>query len=317
MNCDDGNACTINSCDPVKGCVNIPKNCSDGNATTFDYCYEGTCVHTQTSCDDGNSCTVDTFNGIGCVHTPSNCDDGNNCTVDSCDPTKGCVHIQKNCGDGNACTIDICDGKGQCIHMMKNCDDGNPCTIDACDTYWGCIHTSVICGAGKTCINGVCLPISNPRITVPSSYSIPAGSAIALPWGSMVTALDSVQVESGIAYATRSPLTFVRRFGDNLAISKDQGRVQGTERMEMVGLTWQNGPIQMTLIKPDGSILSAESDRQNIKHLTGSNYNYYFLRKPSSGYWSIRIDPTYPSQSGEGFSLISGLVRGAVPENLI
>ena len=116
-------------------------------------------------------------------HTPKNCDDGNACTIDSCDQVKGCVHIQKNCDDRNACTIDICDGKGHCIHILKNCDDGNPCTVDACDTYWGCIHTPVVCGTGKTCINGACLPVFSPSAIAPSSYSIPAGSAIALPWG--------------------------------------------------------------------------------------------------------------------------------------
>ena len=85
--------------------------------------------------------------------------------------------------------------------------------------------------------------------------------------------------------------------------------------MEMVGLTWQDSPIRMTLIKPDGSKLSAESDSQNIKHLTGPNYDYYFLRKPASGYWSIWVSPTYPRASGEGFRLISGLVGGVVPAN--
>ena len=166
-------------------------------------------------------------------------------------------------------------------------------------------------------ISRACLPVSNPSTGAPSSYSIPAGSSIALPWGSMVTAIDSVQVENGIAYTTRSPLIFVRKFGDNLAISRDPSLSQGSERMEMVGVTWQNSPIRMALIKPDGSILSAKSDSQNIKHLTGPNYDYYFLRKPASSYWRIWISPAYPSASGEGFSLISGLVEGVVPANQI
>ena len=152
------------------------------------------------------------------------------CTIDSCDPLKGCVHIQKNCADRNACTIDRCDGKGHCIHIMRSCYDGNPCTVDACDSYWGCIHTPVVCGAGTTCINGACLPVSSPSAIVPSSYSIPAGSSIALPWGSVVTALDSVQVENGIAYTTRSPLIFVRKFGDNLAIPRDQSLGRGIRK---------------------------------------------------------------------------------------
>src|SRR5262245_7531137 len=34
--CDDGNACTIDSCDPVSGCVNQPLTCDDGSACTAD-----------------------------------------------------------------------------------------------------------------------------------------------------------------------------------------------------------------------------------------------------------------------------------------
>ena len=310
-NCDDGNACTDDSCDPVRGCVHAQKNCSDGNSNTFDYCYEGTCVHTPTSCNDMNSCTVDTFNGTACVHIPVNCDDENSCSVDSCDPVKGCTHIQKNCADQNACTIDICDSRGRCTHILRNCEDGDPCTSDVCDAYWGCIHTPLVCGAGMTCVNGGCLPISYPNTITPSSYSIPAGSAIALPWGPTVTALDTIQVENGVVYAIRSPLTFVRILGGNPTVSPELDNILGQEYegMEMVGLTWQNSPLDMKLIKPDGSVLSPESDSQNIKHVTGSNYDYYFLRRPISGYWTIGINPTYPSGSGEGFSLISGLVR--------
>ena len=78
----------------------------------------------------------------------------------------------------------------------------------------------------------------------------------------------------------------------------------------MVGLTWESNPFGVTLIKPDGSVLNPQSDSQNVKRVSGSNYDYYFLRNPSSGYWTVRINPLSPGTGGEGFSLITGPVGG-------
>src|SRR5262249_34948727 len=47
IGCDDGNPCTIDTCDATGHCVNTPKNCDDGNACTTDTCdANGNCVHT-------------------------------------------------------------------------------------------------------------------------------------------------------------------------------------------------------------------------------------------------------------------------------
>jgi hypothetical protein len=71
VNCDDGNPCTDDSCDPILGCQH--SNNTD-------------------PCDDGNACTViDTCNGGSCGGTPVVCNDSNPCTVDSCNPQSGCV----------------------------------------------------------------------------------------------------------------------------------------------------------------------------------------------------------------------------------
>ena len=83
----------------------------------------------------------------------------------------------------------------------------------------------------------------------------------------------------------------------------------------MVGLTWQSNPFSVTLIKPDGSILSPDGDRQNIKHVTGTNYDYYFLRNSAKGIWNIEIRPINSGTRGDGFSLITGLVAGAASVN--
>jgi len=71
-------------------------SCEDGNACTVDSCMApGTCEHmdTSASCDDGNACTVDFCDPLaGCASddVSSECDDGIACTVDYCDPGLGC-----------------------------------------------------------------------------------------------------------------------------------------------------------------------------------------------------------------------------------
>ncbi|HEY3357297.1 MAG TPA: hypothetical protein VGQ83_28865 [Polyangia bacterium] len=57
--CDDGNACTTDTCDPVAGCVHAPAAgpCDDGNPCTVDdQCAGGTCTGTPTAwCSDGGA----------------------------------------------------------------------------------------------------------------------------------------------------------------------------------------------------------------------------------------------------------------------
>ncbi|MDD1748437.1 MAG: hypothetical protein LUO89_01040 [Methanothrix sp.] len=330
--CDDGIPCTVDTFNG-KECEHKPIICDDGDASTFDYCFEGKCYNTTTSCDDGIACTADTYNGTACVHPPIICDDGNACTTDACKDGK-CVYTTINCDDGKPCTTDTCDRKHGCQNKWK-CDDGNPCTVDSCDSAGGCKHSPVVCGHGKTCINGVCqypyyyyypyytyaapyYPYVAPASTVPTakSYTIPAGTAITLPWGQSVMALDNLKVENSIAYSSASPLRFVRVLGlENQAISVYQSQLPISERAEMIGLSWKDTSLILTLIQPNGSALPAQGDNQNVVHLAGTNYDYYFLRNAAKGNWGIEIRPVNPSSNGVGFSLITGLVKGAVPIN--
>ena len=71
VDCDDGNACTIDSCNPDTG------ECEFGDPTV---------------CDDGNACTVDSCNtdtGECEFGDPTVCDDGDVCTDDSCNTDTG------------------------------------------------------------------------------------------------------------------------------------------------------------------------------------------------------------------------------------
>src|SRR5207244_4134628 len=130
-------ACTTNDTCSGGTCVGgAPPNCDDGNVCTTDGCNPATgCTHTNNSnpCGDGNACTTnDTCSGGTCVGgAPPNCDDGNVCTTDGCNPAAGCTHTNNPnpCLVGTACTTnDTCSG-GTCVGgAPPNCDDGNVCT---------------------------------------------------------------------------------------------------------------------------------------------------------------------------------------------
>ncbi len=191
LNCDDGNPCTVDSCDPVTGCrnVNIANGsaCNDGDAcTTGETCQSGACVpQSAVTCDDGNQCTNSTcVPETGCVHVPrtgacvdSNlctgpdtcsgsscvggpqivCDDNNPCTRDTCDPAVGCKFeplSAGSCDDKNLCTGDGTCSNGTCQPGAPiSCDDNNPCTAGSCDSTQGCVQIPVSgsCDDGDPC----------------------------------------------------------------------------------------------------------------------------------------------------------------------
>src|ERR1043165_4455874 len=57
VNCDDGNACTSDYCDPVNGCQNT--FCNDYDACTSDVCDPVNGCFYNYSCNDNNACTYD------------------------------------------------------------------------------------------------------------------------------------------------------------------------------------------------------------------------------------------------------------------
>ena len=179
VNCNDGNGCTDDACDPGVGCFHVSAEgkCNDGDVcTTDDYCAESVCVGGPAlACDDDDvcngtescnpqvGCTVgepltcddgDWCNGteycdskIGCVGGQAlDCNDGNPCTDDSCSPETGCENMpgENQCSDGNVCTTtDLCLN-GECSGAGElDCDDGNPCTDDSCLPDEGCAHSPV------------------------------------------------------------------------------------------------------------------------------------------------------------------------------
>ncbi len=177
--CNDGNPCTKDRCEPDYGCVHTPKDCSDGNECTLDGCTpaDGKCTHAAVDCTDDNLCTVESCDpAVGCVFAAKDCDDDDPCTADGCSPQAGCASKPMQCDDGNPCTIDSCSAPDGCKHQPSpdpdccvadfQCNDGLPCTLDQCKAYacvfeaipgLTCCKTDDECKDDNECTEDVCL----------------------------------------------------------------------------------------------------------------------------------------------------------------
>ncbi|MDP6945871.1 MAG: hypothetical protein QF464_17100, partial [Myxococcota bacterium] len=180
LDCDDGNLCTNDGCDPALGCVSTLADgqpCDDGSTCTDgDACAEGACAPgAPIDCDDSDICTIDTCSPTaGCEHESlaDMCADSNPCTDDTCDAVLGCVYPPNidPCDDENACTeVDTCT-EGSCLGSPVSPDDGNPCTDDSCDPALGVINLPNTlpcddvnaCTLGDQCSNATCVPGQTP-----------------------------------------------------------------------------------------------------------------------------------------------------------
>ena len=161
--CDDGDLCTLaDECDADGACVGEPLDCDDLNGCTLDTCDPdtGECDYenVEVPCDDGDACTEGDFCADGiCQPGPDelDCDDGNKCTTSACDPAIGeCVYFPS--------------GEPGCCEAAADCDDANPCTADTCDSDDGsCANIPVpnapcddndACTTGDACDeDGACL----------------------------------------------------------------------------------------------------------------------------------------------------------------
>jgi len=204
VNCDDGLACTVDSCNeatdscdnapddslcdnglfcdgaevcnPMLGCqAGTPADCDDGVACTVDSCNEATdaCVYAPNDslCDNGLFCDgVEVCNPVlGCqAGTPVDCDDGVACTVDSCnEATDSCDNAPNDalCDNGLFCDgVEVCNPVLGCqAGAPVDCDDGVACTVDSCDEATDSCDNApgdALCDNGLFCDGAeVCNPV--------------------------------------------------------------------------------------------------------------------------------------------------------------
>ncbi|MFN8546138.1 MAG: putative metal-binding motif-containing protein [Candidatus Binatia bacterium] len=94
--CADTDACTVNEhCTAAHVCASTPVSCNDGNVCTVDTCNAAAgCQHPPVAsgaCNDANACTQnDACVGGTCAGSVRNCSDGNLCNgLETCNPTNG------------------------------------------------------------------------------------------------------------------------------------------------------------------------------------------------------------------------------------
>jgi cysteine-rich repeat protein len=160
--CNDGNDCTgSDACSAgdcrgtaIAGCCASDLDCDDGAACTDDSCFLGSCRNVARNCAVDNKCLAGFCNANAegaCETTEVSCDDANVCTDDACDPTFGCTHFatadppepsEVSCADtaDNDCD-GAADGADPDCHVCgdgvmqpgEQCDDGNSNPFDGCD----------------------------------------------------------------------------------------------------------------------------------------------------------------------------------------
>jgi len=193
VDCDDGNVCTNDACDPNQGCVysNNDLGCDDANdCTSGDQCQHGDCIGgNPLYCDDGDACNgLETCSSAGGCQggTPLSCDDHDVCNgVEICDKETGCLAgVAPDCDDGDSCTVDSCDAVDGCRNLLNSVAAPEFCNglDDDCDGLTDgddpdlllddprdCEYQSGVC-SGSTkpatlCVGGVWKPCADVHYT--------------------------------------------------------------------------------------------------------------------------------------------------------
>lgn len=147
--CNDNNACTIDKCDPVVGCVyTVNVTC-----TPSDKCHTSVCVNATGQCQE----------------TLISCDDNNGCTQDSCDLNTGrCSNTNITCTPRTQCESVVCDPavKTGCVYSSTafRCITGNKCKDELCDDSQGCVSTTIPFPV-STCFTYTCDPVTGRNAT--------------------------------------------------------------------------------------------------------------------------------------------------------
>lgn len=194
-NCDDKNDCTLDGCDPKKGCL---KQDDDG-----------------APCQDDNPCTIGDTCATGSCESgkPKPCETTSVCELASCDQATGKCKLSPAaenlpCDDKQACSeLDKCQA-GLCKGSPKTCVDGNACTDDSCNAKSGCVFTpnalacndNNACTTGDHCVSGGCVGLAK-QVTSDCSDGNPCTTDSCDP------VLDCVQVPNQAKCDDGNPCT--------------------------------------------------------------------------------------------------------------
>lgn len=115
VDCSDGRACTVDSCDPAQGCASTPVVCPAPNPCTVSVCSEpgGTCETTPVVCPTGQSCNANTG---ACEGSLPRCGD---CLTDHASP--GC--------EVPACQAAVCAISPSCCSVAWTAGETGVCSM--------------------------------------------------------------------------------------------------------------------------------------------------------------------------------------------
>ncbi|MDX9719832.1 MAG: hypothetical protein RBU37_03730 [Myxococcota bacterium] len=172
--CDDQDACTRDDACLDGNCSGIPRLCDDGNVCTLDSCErESGCLFEERA--DGSpcgapSCTEDRMarrDAPSCVagvcqlpeETPCTSLEEDDCHVSFCNPELALCELLtlpdgSSCDDQDPCSSNESCQSGLCVAATQDCDDQNPCTADDCEPTLGCVHTPL--ADDTPCANSTC-----------------------------------------------------------------------------------------------------------------------------------------------------------------
>ncbi len=162
--CDDGNECTQDACEPLQGCifttVEDGTRCAAGGVWM---CIAGECVHPcDPAAEEVYSCPIPGFEDQLCCPENYSCTDAYNCDRAYCDPTLEEVYSCPIGGlDELVCCPDSLYCQDVCCHSDNDCNDGNECTEYVCAEGL-CEYTPLAdgtpCGGDAgTCQSGSCV----------------------------------------------------------------------------------------------------------------------------------------------------------------
>lgn len=127
VDCDDSNACTDDTCNPLGGCSNVALVCESGDLCTVSACSDGFCYDTPKSCDSGESCEPET----GLCEPDATCGDG---IVNQ--PTELCDRGSLNGTAGSGCLADCTlePDVDLSIRIHEHCDPASVSLLFTQDT---------------------------------------------------------------------------------------------------------------------------------------------------------------------------------------
>ncbi len=154
--------------DACVDCLN-DLDCDDGNLCTVDTCDSGHCEYPPLACEDADACTIDTCNiDIGCVNEPVVCPPDEVCVngvceVLACNANGICEEGEdcRNCPDDCPTVENAWCGNGTC--ETADGEDCLTCPVDCEGVQSGAPSRRFCCGAGAG-VNPI--ECSDPRCTV-------------------------------------------------------------------------------------------------------------------------------------------------------